>query len=155
MSEHETIFKTEEKILEHAQSILDDEQYEHNPLMSEFDKLFENYKKIYKNLKSLVKISDSHQNRLNILNKKLTYQARIDTLTGASNRRYFIERAEKELRRAKRYNHPISFMMIDIDHFKKINDTYGHQNGDEALKHMTRVCLKTLRANDLFGRIGG
>lgn len=87
----------------------------------------------------------------------LNYQkmATQDFLTGVSNRRHFIERAEEELSRAKRYNHPLNFMMMDIDHFKNINDTYGHQAGDQILKNVAVTCLDNLRVHDLFGRIGG
>jgi len=78
-----------------------------------------------------------------------------DSLTGASNRRHFIEAAEREVERAHRYHRPLSMLMLDLDHFKRINDTHGHHVGDEALKAFTAICQRTLRRNDVLGRMGG
>ncbi len=78
-----------------------------------------------------------------------------DPLTGVGNRRYFMRSGTKEFGRAMRYGHPLSLVMMDIDKFKLINDTYGHHIGDLALKAMARVCTETLRECDIFGRLGG
>jgi diguanylate cyclase (GGDEF)-like protein len=78
-----------------------------------------------------------------------------DPLTGLLNRRYLEERVSEEVKRSKRYHYPMSFMMLDIDDFKKYNDQNGHQAGDEALK-MAAECLKTtLRGADVPARYGG
>lgn len=90
-----------------------------------------------------------------IMENELRRLATKDSLTGVNNRHHFIKMAEDELHRAKRYNHPTSFLLIDIDHFKMINDTYGHPAGDEVLKALCHTCLSTLRVNDIFGRLGG
>ena len=79
----------------------------------------------------------------------------LDFLTGIHNRRYFFEVAEKEISRSSRYKNPLSFVIADIDNFKEINDTYGHQAGDEVLKLLCRVLEGTLRKNDIFCRFGG
>lgn len=71
-----------------------------------------------------------------------------DPLTGAYNRRHFTERAKEEVDRARRYKIPLSVLVIDIDHFKNINDTYGHAAGDEALKVMVSACKDSLRLTD-------
>ncbi|WP_161626813.1 sensor domain-containing diguanylate cyclase [Desulfospira joergensenii] len=89
------------------------------------------------------------------MEEEIRILALTDPLTGANNRRSFMEQAETELARCKRYNHPLSTLMIDIDHFKDINDTFGHHMGDLALKLLTEICLTVLRENDLFGRVGG
>ncbi len=78
-----------------------------------------------------------------------------DALTGAYNRRHFFHQGENEIRRAGRYNRPLSFLLLDIDHFKKVNDAYGHFAGDKALKTMTEKCWKAIRECDLFARYGG
>jgi len=78
-----------------------------------------------------------------------------DELTGAFNRRYFLGQAPTEIQRALRFHHPLSFMFLDLDYFKTINDTYGHQAGDEVLKAFTKLCRETLRPTDLFCRYGG
>ena len=86
---------------------------------------------------------------------ELLRQAHIDFLTGVSNRGYFMERAEQELNRALRYDKPLSLIMLDIDFFKQINDSYGHKAGDLVLKKLAEVSLNTLREVDLLGRLGG
>lgn len=81
--------------------------------------------------------------------------ASTDPLTGAFNRREFTALADQESQRANRYNHPLSIMMLDLDHFKKLNDTYGHAAGDKALQRFTTLCCNALRTVDIFGRWGG
>lgn len=88
-------------------------------------------------------------------NEKLTYLATHDHLTDTYNRRYLMELAELELRRTFRYNQPMCLMMIDIDHFKAINDTAGHLMGDDILRCVARTILATVRECDLVGRYGG
>lgn len=78
-----------------------------------------------------------------------------DSLTGLFNRRHFFEAAEMEMVRSTRYNHPLSLAMIDLDRFKKINDTFGHLAGDIALREVARACQGSLRKVDLIGRFGG
>ena len=82
-------------------------------------------------------------------------KAVLDPLTGCYNRRQFQELAMKEIRRAWRYNSEFCLMMMDIDHFKRVNDTHGHAFGDEVLKMMARVCKQSLRETDIFARFGG
>ncbi|MGB0747488.1 MAG: diguanylate cyclase [Magnetospiraceae bacterium] len=81
--------------------------------------------------------------------------ANTDPLTGAYNRRYFFETGNAELHRAKRYGHPLGFMMLDIDHFKSVNDNYGHDVGDKALQETVEVIHGALRRVDTLGRLGG
>lgn len=78
-----------------------------------------------------------------------------DFLTGIANRRHFIHELESELRRNRRYNVPFSFAMVDIDHFKKINDQYGHYVGDLVLQNFCLQCVSALRTSDMVGRLGG
>ncbi len=78
-----------------------------------------------------------------------------DSLTGAWNRRYFISRGKEELARSLRYKTPFALLILDIDFFKLINDTYGHDIGDEVLKSLTQCCRKELRETDVFARFGG
>ena len=89
------------------------------------------------------------------MEQELLRLATTDPLTGVSNRRHFIEQMEMELARIKRSGEPASFLMVDIDHFKNVNDTYGHATGDTVLQHLARLSQLLLRRNDLFGRLGG
>lgn len=85
----------------------------------------------------------------------LKQQATIDALTGIRNRRSFYEAGGAELKRALRYQEPLAALMLDADHFKKINDTYGHAVGDLVLKDLALVIKQTLREVDVLGRVGG
>jgi diguanylate cyclase (GGDEF)-like protein len=81
--------------------------------------------------------------------------ARTDDLTGLKNRRAFYELGELTLGQAKRYGHPLCVVMLDIDRFKRINDTWGHAAGDEAIKAVAKAIRQTVRATDISGRVGG
>lgn len=81
--------------------------------------------------------------------------AQTDALTGLLNRRQFMMTADQELSRTKRYGGPLSVLMIDIDRFKIVNDTWGHQTGDLVIRKLGQLCRETLRDIDIIGRIGG
>jgi two-component system, cell cycle response regulator len=88
-------------------------------------------------------------------NEKLEHLATTDGLTGLCNRRHFLSRATDELSRALRYRHGVAFTLIDIDHFKSINDGCGHPAGDRTLVAVAEALKKSLRSSDLVARFGG
>lgn len=87
--------------------------------------------------------------------ESLWRRATLDPLTSIANRGYLLERAQIEWLRAKRYRHPLAVLILDLDHFKLVNDNYGHPVGDEVLQAVTQRVQQTLRETDLFGRLGG
>ena len=87
--------------------------------------------------------------------EKLKRQAYTDYLTGLTNRRKFFELSQIEVLRHKRYGSDLSIVMFDVDHFKQINDTYGHDVGDMVLKNIAKISLETLREVDIMARMGG
>lgn len=87
--------------------------------------------------------------------EELLRLAATDPLTGAFNRREFTSLAERDALRAQRYNRPLAILIFDLDHFKRLNDTYGHAAGDKALQRFTTLCCNALRTVDIFGRWGG
>ena len=90
------------------------------------------------------------------LEQKLTQQASTDYLTNVANRRHFLVLAEQEFNHSQRFSKPLSLLLLDIDHFKDINDHFGHQAGDAVLKHLVTYCEKLLRRKiDLLARYGG
>lgn len=89
------------------------------------------------------------------LQNRLEEQANTDFLTGCESRRHFLEHAGQELLRTRRYGGEMSMLMVDLDHFKNINDTYGHQTGDITLKKLVQICHELLREVDVIGRLGG
>jgi len=86
---------------------------------------------------------------------ELRHLATTDLLTGLPNRRHFLHRVEQELARFHRFGQPLALLMLDIDHFKQINDRHGHAAGDAVLQHFAAVALGALRATDIIGRLGG
>jgi diguanylate cyclase (GGDEF)-like protein len=87
--------------------------------------------------------------------KQLFESALRDGLTNTFNRRYFLDRLHGELRFAVRHGKPLALLFVDIDHFKKLNDSYGHQAGDQVLAAVARVMMTTIRAEDVLARYGG
>ena len=90
-----------------------------------------------------------------IYHDELYRQATLDPLTRAANRKHFNQEIESEVSRARRYGRPLSLLLLDLDHFKLVNDTYGHPAGDYVLKHTSSIVKEILRAQDLFARYGG
>jgi len=105
----------------------------------------------HEELKCRIRIGE----RILTLEERILQLANTDALTGVLNRRAFLDRMEAELHRAVRRQEPFALIMIDIDHFKKINDAYGHQAGDLVLKKFTNVLAASIRPYDLAARYGG
>jgi diguanylate cyclase (GGDEF)-like protein len=95
----------------------------------------------------LTKLADHEQ--------RLIHESKTDPLTGLFNRRHFTELCQLEEGRARRHGFPFSVLMLDIDHFKRINDTHGHPVGDLAIKALAGMCQSSLRVHDLAARYGG
>jgi len=105
-------------------------------------------------LVEFVGIARDVTDRLNLI-ERLSQQAYHDELTGLANRRFLSQQAHLELERAKRYQYPITIFLLDIDHFKTVNDRYGHLAGDNVLKQLSQLMKETLREHDMIARIGG
>ena len=89
------------------------------------------------------------------LYEKTKMSSLTDSLTGVANTRYFTELFERELKKAKRTKLPFTLLYIDLDNFKFINDTYGHQMGDSLLKIISKTISESIRPSDIFARLGG
>ncbi len=90
-----------------------------------------------------------------LLLERLQTLATIDDLTNIFNRRHLFALGNREIQLARRHSHPLSIILMDLDYFKQINDKYGHEAGDMALKIVAEICRQTLRTSDIFGRYGG
>jgi two-component system cell cycle response regulator len=88
-------------------------------------------------------------------NQRLTKLANTDDLTGLYNHRHFYQRLEEEYKRAERYGSDLALILLDLDHFKQINDTHGHQQGDAVLRELAMALHRTTRETDLLARYGG
>ena len=93
--------------------------------------------------------------KINEAQQKLVTLATVDDLTKLYNRRYFFERFNQEVERAKRYDRPFSCIIMDLDYFKQVNDTYGHLAGDQVLTDIAQILTNNCRQSDLAGRYGG
>ena len=96
-----------------------------------------------------------NKRQLESANTKLQELALRDGLTGLLNRRYWESCLEREFARHQRYDNPVSLVIFDIDHFKRVNDTYGHQTGDEVIRETARITSQLVRETDFAGRYGG
>lgn len=90
-----------------------------------------------------------------LLEQQLRHLAAHDELSGMPNRRHFLQQAEMELNRSRRHQHSLSLLLADLDHFKMINDEFGHAAGDAVIRAFGRLCEQTLREQDVAARVGG
>ena len=97
----------------------------------------------------------AHVTHLKQVEQELRRLATTDTLTGAFNRRYFVEDGARLLAHCRQGGEPVALLLLDIDHFKVVNDSWGHAAGDEALRRVCEACQQRLRPGDLFARWGG
>lgn len=104
---------------------------------------------------SLVKAYNATIHRLRYAFEQIESLATLDPLTGLSNRRVFDERIAIEAKRSRRYGHPFGLIMLDLDHFKQINDRFGHENGDCALRQVAQELRTQAREEDIVARWGG
>lgn len=100
------------------------------------------------------KLSDANK-ALVETNKELHQISITDGLTGLLNHKHILELLDREISRSRRYGHSVSVLMLDIDHFKNVNDTYGHQTGDTVMRRLADLFYDAIRENDLVGRYGG
>lgn len=117
---------------------------------------------IQSNIEEIIKsfpISESNKmdviKKINFMYSQTKHMSVTDSLTGLFNRRYFENTYEREFLRAKRYSNEMSIAVLDVDYFKKINDTYGHLCGDYVLKEIAYLTLQTFRKTDIVFRYGG
>ncbi|MBS3962964.1 MAG: diguanylate cyclase [Methylomonas sp.] len=96
-----------------------------------------------------------YSDELSLANRRLSQMANTDVLTGLPNRRYALQRLKQEWESAQRYHRPLSVLILDLDHFKSINDTLGHDAGDIALIHAAKVIRSACRSSDVACRLGG
>jgi diguanylate cyclase (GGDEF)-like protein len=106
-------------------------------------------------IKRLQEALEEREKELLEANERLTHMSQTDALTGLDNRRHLNERIDEMFSHAKRLNEPFSLVMVDLDKFKSVNDTYGHQAGDEVLKQLASILREEAREIDRVGRYGG
>lgn len=146
---------TEEQIIEWANRIAAQWKDTEDELYSHFLELLKAYRRLLRSFNRVTRISDGYQKSLMETNEYLNRAARRDALTGISNRRNMMDLLSNEVKRANRYDQTFSLLLLDIDHFKQVNDTYGHEVGDEVLISLARILSTGLRETDTPARWGG
>ena len=126
-----------------------------NPLLGAYLELARRFSKASRRLEKISKISDGFQSQLKELNQTLQRASLTDTLTGIANRRAMLERLKAEANRTQRGGKPFSILMLDLDHFKRINDTHGHEAGDLIIVAVAQTLENNLRNFDFCARWGG
>jgi diguanylate cyclase (GGDEF)-like protein len=174
-----SLFDNEERVIDQAGGMIVKLQ----DVAGGVQALADAYRQSYIEQRRLVRLSDRMQLELQNANQRLAEQATelqklnlalaaeveqrlqlteelrklvtVDVLTGVFTRRHLFEVAEQEIRRHQRSNAPLAVLIMDLDHFKSINDQFGHAVGDQALKHFVSQAQTMLRSIDIFGRLGG
>lgn len=121
----------------------------------ELTELNTTYERMNRELQKAKQEAEDLSRKLREANEILQQMARVDNLTGLYNRRYHDEYLEREFERSRRYRRHLSYALIDIDHFKSVNDTYGHQQGDAILKEIGQKLTSLIRSSDMAFRYGG
>lgn len=138
--------------LERLTSISDGFQ---SALLKRHQTLEDRFARQIRQLRKIVRISDHYQEMLRQVNLSLKLASTRDPLTELANRRLMMERMESEVAAGERMARPLSLILVDIDHFKQINDSLGHDAGDRVLIEMARALARELRAYDVCARWGG
>lgn len=131
------------------------EEYPDHPLLAELQSLGERFIRVNRQLSKITKIGDRMQVQMRELNQALERASLSDPLTGLPNRRAIMRRLKTEVSRVDRGGLPFALVMVDIDHFKAINDTYGHDVGDTALVAVAHTLCQITRDYDVCARWGG
>lgn len=156
------LFKNEYAIIKQAEKLLSDKEISKKELYHAYNQLAEQYKSILQSFVKITKISDINQRKLYDSHQELERQklilykaATTDQLTDIYNRAYLMDVLQTEYQRSQRFSEVFSCVIFDIDDFKKVNDTYGHQMGDEVIKNIASIARKNIRSTDIVGRYGG
>ncbi|OQX17970.1 MAG: hypothetical protein BWK76_08915 [Desulfobulbaceae bacterium A2] len=150
------LFAREIEVIQQGQKRLAAGLFVDSAAAAAYAALLADYQKLLTQARRMMRISDMMQEDMNRLNARLEDLSSQDGLTGLANRRRLDERLEEEWRRAARGGDPMGLLMIDIDHFKRFNDTYGHSAGDECLQAVARALAGLLqRPGEFVARYGG
>lgn len=152
----ESIFINEEQAILRAEALLAADSFKNPADATNYSTLLEEYKKLVKQIMKMVKMADLMQLELKTISERMEIISNIDVLTGLYNRRFFNLNYIREWNSAIRSKTPLACIMIDIDYFKKYNDTYGHLQGDECLKAVAEaINASAKRPRDIVARFGG
>ncbi|WP_198264741.1 GGDEF domain-containing protein [sulfur-oxidizing endosymbiont of Gigantopelta aegis] len=158
----ELVFKGEYKTLKEIELVLNKKDIDFPELNEAYSKLAGHYSDLLQEFVKITKISDINQKKLfdsyNEVEKQkviLYKAATVDQLSNIYNRAFLMESLETEFERSKRFNETFACILFDIDDFKQVNDTYGHQMGDVVIENIAGIASDQIRSTDILGRYGG
>jgi diguanylate cyclase (GGDEF)-like protein len=154
-TEPDSVGPEEQAVQQRLEILSQDEALRGHPLMGELESLAGKHVRLARRLLKISRISDGYQRELKDANEALKESSRTDYLTGLANRRDMMDRLKAEQSRAKRGRLPLTLLMVDVDHFKTVNDAYGHEAGDRLLQAVAGTLRATLREYDVCSRWGG
>jgi diguanylate cyclase (GGDEF)-like protein len=140
---------------DHFEHLAADSSHDGNPLMIEYRLLYEAYCDLKRRTLLLDKERNSLKTQLSEMDRSLDLATRIDPMTGLANRRDIMEKMERELSRSERHRREFSVMLVDLDNFKRLNEKYGYNDGDDVLVEVARVLMSCVRNEDVCARWGG
>jgi two-component system, cell cycle response regulator len=153
--DEDTLFGEEVGTIEEGLALLALEECQDIPWRSRYEKLLLNYRKLVAQTRRLVRMGDAAQKELLRAREATEFQATHDFLTRLWNRAAIMDTLGRELARQRREKAPLAIIMADIDHFKRVNDVYGHLTGDAVLREASRRLEFHVRPYDAVGRFGG
>ena len=154
-SKAKIVHRSDPELLAQIKMLLGDPRHQDNPLREPLIRLLAHSEVQRRRVERLIKISDRYQNSLFELSESLRESSLHDQLTSLGNRRFLLDRLTEETERANRKNAPYTLIMLDVDLFKRVNDEFGHDAGDEVLCRIARAIEEALREYDHCGRWGG
>ena len=145
----------DDPVVRWANSIAADPTYQGEACLEHFVQLRDQYVALLRRFARVTRISDSYQHSLKELNESLAEAARQDHLTGLPNRRAMLDELADQIGRAERYGEEFALILADIDDFKRVNDTRGHEAGDHVLVSVAHTLESSIRGEDICARWGG
>lgn len=141
--------------LDRFEQIIADRRFADNILLPELTQLHKQTKLLERRAGKLAAENDQLKTELVNMVRSLDLASRVDGMTGLANRRDLMEKIDREATRSHRHQHPFTVLLINVDHFKKVNETYGYNTGDDVLVEISRVLRGCVRNEDICGRWGG
>jgi len=141
--------------VERFEKVISDIHNADNKLLEEFTHLSECYTMMRLQVNKLSKENEQLKTELVNMVRSLDLASRVDGMTGLANRRDIMEKIDREATRSKRHQHPFTLLLVNVDDYKKVNDTYSYNTGDDVLVELARVLRSCVRNEDICARWGG
>lgn len=141
--------------VERFEQIIADRRFADNALLTELTQLHEHSKQLERRVEKLTAENEQFKTQLVNMVRSLDLASRVDGMTGLANRRDIMEKIDREATRSHRHQHPFTVLLINVDNFKQVNDTYGYNTGDDVLVEISRVLRGCVRNEDVCARWGG